>query len=427
MDYQEALAYIHAAPRFSRTPGLYRMQKILSRLGNPQDKLRFIHIAGTNGKGSVTAMCANILTKAGYQTGFFQSPYIIDFRERFQINGIMISEDDFARIVTELAPFFQEMAEQDMALNEFEQVTVIGLQYFLVSGCDIVCLEVGLGGRYDSTNIVSPLVSVITAISLDHTEVLGDTIEKIAQEKAGIIKQNIPVVSYPLQETAALAELMQVAASAGSVLTVPSVGALTILENGITGSRFIYGGQEFQLSLAGIHQIYNGMTVIETMQILNRLGYHISKETIRCGLADTFLPARFEVLSHKPLTIIDGSHNPQGAEALKNVLVENACLPKVMIIGMLKDKNYEEYIRQIAPLCQMIVTVTIDNPRALTAEAVANTARPYCKKVMTANHLNEAINISFESAGADGPFLICGSLYLASEARKLLTLGNHGT
>lgn len=418
MTYEEAEKYVHSLSRFSSYPGLDRMRCLLEKLGNPQKKLKFIHVAGTNGKGSVTTLCANILQRAGYRTGLYISPYVTEFRERFQINGQMIGQKDFARLLEKIIPYAEEMKMQGDGINEFECNTALAFLYFAEQKCDVVCLEVGLGGRCDSTNIIdTALVSVITAISLDHTKVLGDTVAQIAHEKAGIIKATTSVVTYPKQDDDALVVIMEECAKKNSSLIMPNIGGLHITNADIFGSDFCYGNQCYHIGLVGKHQVYNCLMVLEVMQILTQMGYVIPREAMLDGISQTKFPARFEVISSKPLIVIDGAHNYSGMKALAQTIKELRCFPKVAVIGMLADKDYTEAVKLISPLCKQICTVPIDNPRSLSPQQLKNSIQPYCQEVTAYSSREEALQMALEKLEEEDTMLICGSLYLAGEMR----------
>lgn len=419
MNYTEAIEYIHTQKRFGPKPGLERISKLLSLLGNPQRHLRFVHVAGTNGKGSATVMTARVLEEAGYRTGIFISPFVLDFRERFQINGVMIPKNTLLRLVEQIKPVVEEMRQRGEVIAEFELVTALGMLYFYEERCDVVCLEVGIGGRFDATNVIgTPLAAIIAAISYDHTDILGGTLEQIAFEKAGVIKQGTDVVCYAEQPLEAVSVLMERCAQTGSRLILPSMRAVRIDEMTPLGSLFSYGGENYRLKLAGKHQIINALSVIETIKILRGKGFLITQEHLTDGLAKADFPARFEVLSEHPLTILDGAHNPDGAKALATALslIEGE---KTAIIGMLKDKAYEALLSEIAPLCKKIIAVNIHSPRALNSEILCETARRYCSDCISAADYCTALRLAKESADEKGAVIICGSLYLAAEIRNL--------
>lgn len=420
MNYEQAVEYIHSLLRFGSKLGLERVRELLDRLGNPEKKLKFIHVAGTNGKGSTVAMCASILQQCGYKTGMYISPFVVDFRERFQINSQMISEEKLTELVYRVKEQIEIMNKNGDEVTEFEMVTALAFLYFAEENCDIVCLEVGLGGRFDATNVIeTPLVSVIASISLDHTEILGDTIEKIAFEKAGIIKKDGITVSYPLQSSPATGVLMEVCARENNRLIIPNANAVEIIKSDISGSVFMYGDDEYTVNLIGEHQVYNALTVIEVMKILNQKGFNISDECIKTGLSETRFPARFELISKKPLTVIDGAHNLDGAISLRHTL-ENLKIDNIVtIIAMMADKDYEQSLSKIASLCKTVFAVSASNPRSLTPEQLALTAKNYCDDVRCCSDHKTALINAANTVSENGMILICGSLYLAGDIRNL--------
>ena len=421
MTYQEAEAFIHAAVKFPAKPSLERMRILMGRLGNPQQRLKYIHIAGTNGKGSTAVMCAKVLQQAGYRVGLYTSPYVLEFRERFQVNGEMIPKETFAMLVDGLRQAVVVLEKEGVQINEFERNTALAFLYFSAAKCDVVCLETGLGGLYDATNVIEqPLVSVITAISPDHTAVLGNTLAEIAKQKAGIIKSGRPAVVYPLQNEDVLAVLMETCAQKQSTFILPNTGNLEIQECAPSGSVFVYGGNAYHIRLAGEHQIYNAVTAIEVLNQCKSAGFSISSSAVMEGLEQATIPARFECLSKHPYVIVDGGHNAQGAKVLKETLNRFEKMPDIAILGMMADKDYQEYLRLVAPMCQKIIAVPLtDYPRALPAEKLLQAAAPYCTNV-TSCSLVQAIDFAAETLDAAGTLLIGGSLFLAGRARKTL-------
>ncbi len=421
MTYDEALEFIHSRPRLGRKkPGTQRMAKLLHALGDPQKTLKFVHIAGTNGKGSVTATTANILKLAGYKTGHFISPFILEFRERIQINGEMIPKEKLVEYAQRVRRIVQEMDARDEIINEFEIDTAIGFLWFAEERCDLVCLEVGLGGLYDATNVIdSPLVTAITSISLDHTNLLGNTTAKIAQEKCGVIKPGTVVVTYPAQDPDALAVIMERCAALQVPLILPAVGGVEILDDSVLRKRVRYGNLEFTLKLPGAHQVQNAMMAVEILRQLAEKGFPVSEETIVRGIETVFFPARQEVLSEHPLVLLDGAHNLSGAQSLEDTLRR---LPqeKTMIIGMLSDKDYEHSARLLARQCHYVITVAPDNPRALSPEQLARAIGDCCETVIPCPDYEQALKLAKSRAGENGAIVICGSLYLASSMRAIL-------
>lgn len=399
MTYSECLNYIHSLGNFTLPATLERITSVLEKLGNPQNDFDAIHIAGTNGKGSVSVMLAKVFETAGKKCGLFISPYIIDFRERIQINGQYISESDLCRLA-------DKVKATNVSLTEFEFITAVAFLYFSEQKIDILVCETGLGGRLDATNTITrKLAAVITKVGLDHTAILGDTIEQIASEKCGIIK-DCPVVSNPCQEKAAL----KVIKKSAKELYLPSIKEVVK----ISEDTFIYNNREYTLSLKGNYQIENALTVLETLKaIKSDIPYNI----IYKALASTYFPARMETVSKKPLIVIDGAHNPDGAAALAKELKKYNG-EAVAIIGAMRDKDFETVLKRTLPYCKAAITVEVKNmPRAEVAENLAAAASKYCETV-SAEDYKSAIKLAKEKAG-DNPIFVFGSLYLAADIRKL--------
>ncbi|MBQ3058169.1 MAG: bifunctional folylpolyglutamate synthase/dihydrofolate synthase [Clostridia bacterium] len=397
MNYLETLNYIHSLGNFSLPSTLDRIKLVLQKLGNPQNSFKAIHIAGTNGKGSVSAMLAKVFQTAGYKTALFISPFIIDFRERIQINGEFISEAD-------LVYYAQKVKTTNVALTEFEFITAIAFLYFCDKKCDIAIIETGLGGRLDATNALTNVIaSVITKIGLDHTAILGDSIEKITAEKCGIIK-NAPVITSFNQCEGAMSVLGEFNP------IIPDKASLEILKSDITGNTYIYKGVQYSTSLIGKHQIENSLIVVETVK---SCGINIGDETVKTALANTHFPARLEAVSKKPLIIIDGAHNPDGATALAEFLKGYKGKASA-IIGVMKDKDYETVLRVCLPYIYKAVAVTVEKlPRSLSAVDLCKTASKYTNCV-AANSYDEAL----ELLKNEETIFIFGSLYLAASIRE---------
>ena len=417
MTYEQALNYIHSLNRFGIKPGLERITALLNKLNNPHLDLQCIHVAGTNGKGSTSTALSNIMIAEGKKTGLFISPFVVDFRERIQINGNYISKADLACLtekIAEIVPLVEKEVEDN--ITEFEFITALMFSYFKEQKCDLVVLEVGLGGRLDSTNVIkNPLASVITKIALDHIAVLGDTIEKIALEKCGIIKENCPVITSSLQDKNALEVIKSVANNKNSELLIADALSVSSLESEPFGSEFTYKGINVTVNLAGEHQVENMVTVIETALELG-----VSAQAIKKGIAATCFPARLEVISKSPLVIIDGAHNENGAEVLANYLDKHKLCP-VTILGMMADKNCNAVIEKIASRALALYTVKVEgNSRAETAENLAESAEKYCNATFPIKDYAAALELAGKKAiEFSAPLLICGSLYLASDIREL--------
>lgn len=407
MNYNEALSYIHSLLVFGSVPGLERISELLGKLNNPQDKLKFIHVAGTNGKGSTCTMLSEVYKTAGYKTGLYTSPFIVDFRERMQINGEYISKDDLARLT-------EKVKNTGVVVTEFEFITALALLWFAEQKCDLVILEVGLGGRLDATNIIkSPLCCVIMKIDYDHTAVLGDTITQITNEKCGIIKSGSPVVSYPLQKKEALSIIL----SHNKYTTVPQIEKLQIISSDITGNTFIYDSKKYKTRLIGDHQVYNALTVIETVKTA---GIEVNETDIALGIEKATIPARLELISEEPIVFLDGAHNPNGADALSSFM-KNYNGEIYAVVGMMKDKNCDGFLKQVLKFCKSVVTVTVkENPRTASAEELAEIAKKYCGDVMAASDYLSAINLIYQKSQNKYPVFVFGSLYLAGALRESL-------
>ncbi len=418
MNYEQAINYIHSLNRFGIHPGLERIEELCRAVGNPQDRLKFVHVAGTNGKGSTSTMIAASLTASGKKTGLFTSPYVSEFLERIQINGIPADKKLFSECVTELEPIVADMAKRDMQPTEFEVITAAAFMIFERANCDICVLEVGLGGRLDSTNVIkTPLVSVIASISLDHTAILGNTVEEIAKEKCGIIKQDGKTVCYPWQEKEAFEVINKTCEKTNNSLVIPNVRGIIAVENKIDGVEFTYNSTEYKLSMSGEYQVYNAVTAIEACRILG-----LDEASIKQGIESAKVPARMEVISSSPLVLLDGGHNEDGgravAESLKSMLSGKKILA---VIGMMADKNVESYLSQVASLCALVATTTVsDNPRAMPAKELENKAKKYCDDTLSFTTADEAIEYAAKNISGYDCLLVCGSLYLAGEVRSKL-------
>ena len=421
MNYKESLEFIHSRMKFGSRPGMERITALCDAIGNPQDKLKFVHVAGTNGKGSTCNMIAKVLEAAGYKTGLFTSPYIIDFRERMQINSQMIPEAELAKLVTDIKPIVDDLSKKGIEPTEFEIITAVAFQYFLNNDCDIVVLEVGLGGLLDSTNIIKKSeVSVICSISMDHTAILGDTLLKIAEQKCGIFKEGGRVVGYPQPDFAVERYIKEQAKKMNCSYMHSELGKIRLLREEIDGSTIIYAGCTFKIPLTGKHQIYNFSTAIAAINTLKQNGWEISMQQMITGISNVKMPARNEIISQNPLVMIDGGHNPEGVDALcltiKTFLKDKNI---IAVFGMMKDKDYSYCVKNLAPLCARIYTTTPSNPRALSAKELAAAVKPYCSKVKAVDNCAKAYEKALKKAEKDDVVLVCGSLYLASDIKNL--------
>ncbi len=410
MNYQQALEYTQSLKRLGKTPGLACLSRVMNWLGNPQETLKAVHVAGTNGKGSVCAMTASVLQQAGYKVGLFTSPYLVDFRERFQVNGEYISEGAYASHCRKVKEAVDSLGED---LSQFAFITAVAFCYFAQEQCDLVVLETGLGGRLDATNLIShPLVTAITNISLDHTELLGNSVGEIMREKCGIMKENGVTVLSLGQEVEALAVAMETAAQTGNRLIVPNAAALQVKEVSAKGTTFSYGDEEYTLSLLGEYQPINAVTALEILNVLGEKGYGVTKPAVKRGLANARHLGRCQILRQNPLVLLDGAHNPDGAKALAKTLDEFLQDKKAIgICGVMSDKAATDLRDEIAPYLKTLVAVTPNSPRSLEAEDLAKLFEERCE-TQTAL-VNEEL-IAFIKSQTK-PVVIFGSLYLAGE------------
>ncbi len=428
MNYQQALGFIHSAHRFKKKKNLENMHILMDFLGNPQENLKFIHIAGTNGKGSTSILLHNILKEQGYRVGLFISPYLEEFTERIQINGRPIDKGDLA------ATTFQvKEAIEDMVLEgydspiEFEIVTAIGFLYFSQRKVDFVVLEVGLGGRLDATNIISRSeISIITSIGYDHMAQLGNSLSEIAGEKAGIIKEKGSVVVYP-QTSEVVQVIKEKAWEKQAKIFLVKKESIILKESSIEGQIFYYDSDflslpKMQMRLLGRHQLYNVATVLKAIEVLIKRGYEITDQAILKGIKDTLWPGRFEVLSRKPFVILDGAHNIQGAQAFHHTVREYFPNQKIILaLGILKDKNVDEMLEIFLPLAKKIITLTPDNPRAMGSIELAEKVQYIDSniEVKSTNSIQEAISY-VKQLGEEEIIAFTGSLYMIGEVRKML-------
>lgn len=411
MNYNQSVEYIHSLLAFGIKPGLERISMLLDLLGNPQDKIKTVHVAGTNGKGSTSTHLANILTSAGYKTGLYTSPYVLSFCERIQIDGENIPKDRLAETVTKVKSEIEKLNEQGIIITEFEAITATAFLYFYESGCDYAVIEVGLGGRFDATNVISkPEAVVITSISLDHTKILGDSISQIAFEKCGVIKYDVPVITSQNQKPQALEVISKTATEKNCNLIIANPQNAKVLFDIMSAVKFSYNDSQYILKLMGTHQIENAVNVIETARILG-----IDDRYIKEGLAKTTMLARMEIIGEKPLIIRDGGHNEGCANALYDFLTKYNVQNINMLIGLMADKDVEGYVSKIAPLCKSVVTVTPSNPRALDSEELKKIAEKYCKNTKSINNPKEGYEYILSNTNKNETILVCGSFYMMSD------------
>lgn len=433
MDYKQAINFIHSTNKFGSVLGLKNINELLHLIGDPQKDLKVIHIAGTNGKGSISTMLSTVLTNCGYKTGLYTSPFLEKFNERIKINGNDILNQDIAYYVSVVKDKIDIMIQNGFSHpTEFEIITATALLYFKEKNVDIVILEVGLGGRLDATNVIGkPLVSIIASISFDHVEQLGNTLTKIAYEKGGIIKENSKVVIYP-SDKEAVDELIKISKEKHALFYLPKKEDIELVKSDFSGSIINYKKQNpfkitnFTLSLLGENQVYNVLTVLQTLEILYSIGYNLERKNILDSLANVHFNGRFEIFSKKPIIILDGGHNKEGIESFVNNLDLYFKDKKIILFfGMLADKDIDSSLNKLLPKAEKIYTLTPNNNRAFSSKDMYEKIKK----------LNNNINVSYISDTSNIVNLIdktsnciyafVGSLYLIGEIRTLLKNSNY--
>lgn len=426
MNFTEAINYIESLEKFGIRLGLETIGELLSRLGNPQEKLKYVHVAGTNGKGSVSTMVSAMAAVAGYKTGLYTSPALCHFAERIRIDGAVIDEGELTEIVNRIVTAAEAMvADGLLAPTRFEIETSLALLYFAEQKCDLCVIEVGMGGRLDATNTIpAPEAAVIMEISDDHSEYLGDTPQAIAGEKAGIIKTGSEVVLYPnIPEVEDV--VLSRAEAAGCALHRVNPSELTVIDASTAGQTLRYSGKDFtdlrdfRLKLLGNYQVLNCLTALKVIAVLNRRGYSISAESITGALANVTFPGRFEILHEHPVVLIDGAHNPAGIAAFAENIRTYFLSQKIhLYFGMLADKDIDGALEILMPLAATISTLTPTSDRALSAEALAERIyRGYDRDVVFYDTMEEAV-ASLNGDDQDAIYAFVGSLYLIGHVRE---------
>ncbi len=417
MDYREAIRFISEIPWTERKKGLGRIKSLLGLLGNPQDSLRFVHIAGTNGKGSTAAMLASIFKASGLKTGLFTSPHLVKYNERIRIDNEDISDDNLAEIITLIETKTDMMEETP---TEFEILTAAGMLWFAQNSCDVVVLEVGLGGEFDSTNIIkNKELAIITAIGYDHTAILGDTIEEIAAAKAGIITEGCDVVLYRQAERI-MGVIRNKCEEKNARLHISNTDSLELIESNTAYQCFktAYLADPAVLTLTGKFQIQNALVVLEACRVLRERGIAIEDKDILKGLRDVRWYSRFEILSHSPVFILDGAHNDHGINAIVDSL--SAMFPErriIYILGVLSDKNVDKMLEKLYTNAGCFITLTPDSERAMSAELLAEKIKRAGFDAWNYINVDEAVKNAYRLAGEDGVICSLGSLYLAGRVR----------
>lgn len=417
MTYEEALSYIHSICWKGSKLGLDRTRELLGKLDDPQKELKFIHIAGTNGKGSTAAMLSSILEEAGYRVGLYTSPFINRFNERMQVNHQPIPDEELAALTEYVRPHADAMADSP---TEFELITALAMVWFARQKCDIVVLEVGMGGELDSTNIIDvPEAAVIAAMGLDHVKELGPTMADIARAKAGIIKEGGRVVSYGgnLEADEVIAAVCR---ARNASLCQPDFSAIVPGDFSLEGQTFSYKGwRGLRIPLVGAYQMNNAAVVLETVEVLRQRGWSVSDEAVRQGLADTRWPARFEVLRRDPVFIVDGGHNPHGIRATAESLSRLFPGRKITFVtGVMADKDVEHILGLIVPLAEQFFTVRPDNPRAMDAGELAARIEAMGAKATACASVQDGVDRAIQAEGPHGVACALGSLYMSGEVRS---------
>jgi dihydrofolate synthase / folylpolyglutamate synthase len=428
MTYEDALRYIEETHKFGIRLGLENISKLLEMLGNPQDNLNIIHIAGTNGKGSTCSFITKILQTSGYNVGLYTSPYLETFTERIRVNGYNIPEEEVASIVTLIKTKIDEMVREGYSYpTEFEIVTAMAFYYYNKQKVDYVVLEVGMGGRYDATNVINrSLVSVITPVSLDHIDALGDTIGKIAYEKAGIIKENGLVIIHP-QEEEAQNVIREVCREKNAKYITVDTKNIEILKSTIESQIFNCEVLEkkynnIEICLIGEHQINNSIVALNVIEILkDKHNLKISDDDVLKGLNETRWPGRIEKIQDNPVFIIDGAHNEDGANSLAKSIDKHFKDKDItLIIGMLKDKDIDSVLQILIPRCNKVITTTPDNPRALSPEELKEKIQRYNKQVIALDSIEKAVYYALENSHKDEVIISAGSLYMIGTIRSII-------
>lgn len=429
VNYNEAIDFIMSHRKFQKTGGHERIEKLLSLFDSPHKKLSFVHIVGTNGKGSTSTALSCIFKEAGYKTGLFTSPYVVEFGERIQINSEYIPREEISGICEEIKEKIALM-DEDMHPTVFEVTTALAMIYFERQKCDIVFLEAGIGGMHDSTNIIpSPLACVFTAVSLDHTEMLGDTTEKIAKEKSGIIKKGTTVISFPKesadlsftpQDKDALRVIKEESEKLGCDLIIPESSQVKLISDSIEGLSFTYDGLNIRTDMVGSFQIGNLITAIETVKVLRRKGFDLKNEDIERGIEHFTIPARTEKISSKPMIILDGGHNEASVYALSQTVKKYLKDKKItFLLSFMKDKDYETCMKILLPLSENAVFTCVDKLRGESSKVLSEKGKGYCRNVYSEDEPKTAFEKALSLLHDDSVLVVAGSFYLAAYVREM--------
>ncbi len=421
MTYEEVLTWYHSFEKFGVVPGLDRVKMLCARLNDPQKKLRCVHVTGTNGKGSVCTEVANVLRCAGYKTALYTSPEVIDFRERMQINGEMISADELCRVTEKVKSALEQVNEEGVFPTQFEVVTAAAFLWFAERDCDIAVLETGLGGRYDATNIIeTPLVCAVVSVSLDHVGILGDTVEKIAWEKSGIFKSGAQVIASASVPQGAQEVIRSVASENGCGVLFADEKDIFDLSR-LSENTVGYKDVSFRLPFYGYHQVRNASLAVCICDALTRKGFVISTSHIAEGISGSRIPARTEIICREPFVMLDGCHNDASTAALADVLKTVLPEKKILaVMGMMADKDCKKNVLNLAPCFSYVVTVKPSNPRSAEAFELADTVRAAGVDAFAVEDPKEGIDFAADILDSFDALIVCGSLYLAADIREYL-------
>ncbi len=416
--FDDYLDYLYGRGGSNGKPGLDKIRMLLDLLDNPQDKIQTIHIAGTNGKGSTAKMLASVLAKK-YKCGIFTSPYMEEITEEISINGIDITKKDFMTYIDRIKVYVDRLDEEGHHVTYFEFITAIMFLYFYEEGVDVAVIEVGLGGIFDSTNVIKkPLACLITSISMDHTNILGDTLGEIASNKAGIIKEGVPVFVYP-QKDEAMDVIKDVADIKKAKLNILDESDINIIKSDSSGNEFIYRDQHIKTSLRGRHQILNACLALLSIDGLKDK-FSLSEQDIEDGIFEAYNPGRLELISQKPRILVDGSHNKESIDALIESLSQFSYDKLIIGFSVLGDKDHKYIIEKIGKLAdKLVITFIDDNPRALDTESIKKEASDFVKDIKIIENIEEAYFYAKNSAGDNDLVVWCGSLYLVG---RILTI-----
>ncbi len=424
MNYEQSINYIYSRRKFAKDGSHRRISYLLSLMKNPQNSLRFVHVVGTNGKGSTCTYTSCVLREAGYKVGLFTSPFVVEFGERIQVNGEFIDKNIAVEIISEIKTHIDKIQDDDLQPNVFEVTTALAFAYFAKMNCDIVVLEAGIGGEHDTTNVIlPPLVSIFTSISLDHTNLLGGTVKEIAEEKSGIIKTGSSVVSYPQdcgefefipQSQEVINIIKEKCGKLSCEFSQADISKLEMVLTDIAQTSFIYCGEKYSTSLMGQHQVANAITAITAINQLQLKGFNISQANIQSGIAKAQIMGRMQVLSTEPLIIADGGHNEGCMKQLSSVIDKHLKGKKLcFVMSFVKGKDYKSSFDIILPQCNKLILTPLQDGSNENTENLMAYAEKHCCDVSTAKNSKEALEMAKTSK--KDAIIVAGSFYLVSE------------